>query len=76
MFKDIGIRRGDTVGVLIGTGGEARYPAFWLGLSYLGAPVALLPPQLRSSALIHSIKVAKVTAILYSHHLCEGIQLF
>lgn len=72
MFKEVGVKRGDSVGVILHGGGGARYPGLWLGLSYLGSPVALVPPQLRSTALIHSIKAAKVSAVVYSHHLVDG----
>lgn len=72
MFKEFGVKRGDSVGVVLSGGGGARYPGLWLALSYLGAPVALVPPQLRSSALIHSIKAAKASVVVFSHHLVDG----
>lgn len=72
MLREIGVKRTDSLGVLFRDGGGARHPAIWLGSSYLGAPVAILPPQLKSTSLVHCIKAAKVKHLIYSHDSVDG----
>lgn len=72
MFKKEGIKRGDVVGLMLANGGGAELPALWIGLASIGATGALLPPQLRGEALVHSAKIAKISILVYSHHLTKG----
>ncbi|XP_077283635.1 long-chain fatty acid transport protein 4-like [Arctopsyche grandis] len=74
MLIEFGVRKGDNIGVMLGDGGGAHHPAFWLGSSYIGAPIALIPPQFKSFALINTLKAAKVTYLVYTHHLAEVIK--
>ncbi|XP_077283249.1 long-chain fatty acid transport protein 4-like isoform X2 [Arctopsyche grandis] len=74
MLKECGICKGENVGIMFGNGGGARYPAFWLGTSYLGASVALIPPQLKSSALAHTLKAANISCLVFTHHLIDVIE--
>jgi fatty-acyl-CoA synthase len=51
-----GLERGDTVALLMGN--CAEYLAIWLGLTRIGAVVALVNSQLSGDVLLHSISIA------------------
>ena len=72
------IRKGDTVCLLMPN--ACDYLAIWLGLTRIGAVVALLNTNLKGEALAHSIAVAAPTHIIaaefWSHNLTTTAQLW
>jgi len=57
-----GLRSGDVVALIMPN--CAEYPAVWLGLSRIGAAVALINVHLEGGPLVHSIKVAQPRLII------------
>ena len=52
----VGVTSGETVALMMGN--RPEYFAIWLGLSQVGAIVALISPDLRAPAVAHALKVA------------------
>jgi fatty-acyl-CoA synthase len=57
-----GLRSGDAVGLMMAN--CAEYMAIWLGLSRIGAVVALINNNLAGAALVHSISIAAPRALI------------
>lgn len=49
-----------------------EYVCTWLGLSKVGIVTALINSNLRQGPLLHSITVAKSSAIIFGSELSEG----
>ena len=57
-----GARKGETVALMLRN--RPEYAAIWLGLTRIGAVVALIPPELSGAALAHALAAAQAkTAI-------------
>jgi fatty-acyl-CoA synthase len=57
-----GVRSGETVALMMGN--RPEYFAIWLGLTQMGAIVALIGPDLRAPALAHVLKVARARRVI------------
>ena len=57
-----GVSSGDTIALVMGN--RPEYFAIWLGLTQVGAVVALISPDLRSPALAHALKVAEARRVI------------
>jgi fatty-acyl-CoA synthase len=59
---DVGVMRGETVALMMGN--RPEYFAIWLGLSQVGAIIALVSPSLRAAPLRHALKVAGARRVI------------
>ena len=70
-----GVARGETIGLMMGN--RPEYFAIWLGLTQVGAIVALISPDLPAPALAHALKVAGarrlITTAAYADHCASAI---
>ncbi len=57
-----GVSSGETIALVMGN--RPEYFAIWLGLTQVGAVVALISPDLRSPALAHALKVAEARRVI------------
>ncbi|XP_062564532.1 long-chain fatty acid transport protein 4-like isoform X1 [Armigeres subalbatus] len=71
VFHTHGYKRGDVVGLLLEN--RPEFVATWLGLSKLGIVIPLINHNLRKNALLHSITVAKCSALVFGESLREAI---
>jgi solute carrier family 27 fatty acid transporter 1/4 len=71
-FLASGYVKGDSVGVVMGN--KPEFVAVWLGLSKIGVLPALINSNLRSDPLVHSVKVAKCKAVVFSSELAQAIE--
>ncbi len=69
--RSVGLAKGDTVGLIMPNGID--YVAAWLGISRVGAVVALINTKLVGQSLAHCIDVAKPSHIIISHDLAETL---
>ena len=53
---------GETVALMMGN--RPEYFAIWLGLTQVGAIVALISPDLRAPAVAHALKVARARRVI------------
>ncbi|HEX3953334.1 MAG TPA: long-chain-acyl-CoA synthetase [Stellaceae bacterium] len=67
-----GIGRGDVVALLMADGPE--YLAVWLGVTRVGAVVALLNPSLAGDALAHAITVAGAVGVVAGQEFADRIR--
>lgn len=70
-FREKGFKKGESVALLMET--KIEYPFFWVGLSKIGVPTALINFNLRKDPLIHSIKAADCKAIIVSAELKDAV---
>ena len=66
-----GVAKGETVALSMGN--RPEYFAIWLGLTQVGAIVALVSPDLRGPALAHALKVAEARRLIVDAHGAEAI---
>ena len=59
---EAGVSSGETVALMMGN--RPEYFAIWLGLTQVGAIVALISPDLRAPAVAHALKVARARRII------------
>ncbi|KAL9875698.1 fatty acid transport protein 2 isoform 2-T2 [Glossina fuscipes fuscipes] len=71
VFLTHGYKKSDVVGVMLGNCPE--YVGIWLGLSKIGIITALINTNLRGQSLLHSIAVAKCTAIIYGEAFAQVV---
>jgi len=71
-FLRAGYVKGDSVAVFMGN--KPQFVGVWLGLAKIGCIPALINSNLRSDPLIHSIKVAKCKAVIFSTELGQAIE--
>jgi fatty-acyl-CoA synthase len=64
-----GVRRGETV--ILFMENRPEFIATWLGILKLGAVAALVNSNLKGSALVHSIAIAKARLAIVGEELCE-----
>ena len=57
-----GVASGETVALMMGN--RPEYFAIWLGLTQVGAIVALISPDLRAPAVAHALKVARARRVI------------
>ena len=57
-----GVMSGETVALMMGN--RPEYFAIWLGLTQVGAIVALISPDLRAPAVAHALKVAHARCVI------------
>ncbi|XP_075992100.1 long-chain fatty acid transport protein 4-like isoform X2 [Anticarsia gemmatalis] len=72
VFKAKGIKRGDTVAVMIGNCPEM--PAIWLGATRVGAVCPLINTNQTGNTLLHSITIAKCDAVVYAEEFDTAFQ--
>ncbi|CAH0603274.1 unnamed protein product [Chrysodeixis includens] len=72
VLKSEGVKRGDTVAVMIGNCPEM--PAIWLGATRLGAVAPLINTNQTGNTLLHSINVAKCDVVIYSDEFAAAFQ--
>ena len=68
-MKRFGLKKGDAVALFLEN--KPEYVAIWLGLCKIGAISALINTNLKSQALVHSIKVAQPKAVIFAADLKE-----
>ena len=75
-MKRFGLKKGDAVALFLEN--KPEYVATWLGLSKIGVISALINTNLKSQALVHSIKIAQPKAIIYGAELkdCKRWDIF
>jgi len=66
-----GVAKGETIALAMGN--RPEYFAIWLGLTQVGAIVALLSADLRGSALAHALKVAEARRLIVDANGAEAI---
>jgi fatty-acyl-CoA synthase len=66
-----GLRSGDAVGLMMAN--CAEYMAIWLGLSRIGAVVALINNNLAGAALVHSVSIAAPRALIVGGDLASRL---
>ena len=66
-----GLRPGDTVGLMMPN--CAEYMAIWLGLTRIGAIVALINNNLAGDALVHSISIVAPRAVIVGSDLASRL---
>ncbi|KXJ79609.1 hypothetical protein RP20_CCG028499 [Aedes albopictus] len=71
VFHTHGYKRGDVVGLLLEN--RPEFVATWLGLSKLGIIIPLINHNLRKNALLHSVTVAKCSALIFGETLREAV---
>jgi fatty-acyl-CoA synthase len=64
-----GVRSGETVALIMGN--RPEYFAIWLGLTQVGAIVALIGPDLRTPAVAHALKVARARRVIVAAERAE-----
>jgi fatty-acyl-CoA synthase len=64
-----GVQRGDTIALMMGN--RPDYFAIWLGLTQIGAVVALVGVDLRAGALAHALRVAGARRLIVASE-CLG----
>ncbi|WP_027522218.1 long-chain-acyl-CoA synthetase [Bradyrhizobium sp. Ec3.3] len=69
--RSVGLAKGDTVGMIMPNGVD--YVAAWLGISRIGAVVALINTRLIGQSLAHCIDVAKPSHLIVAHDLTEAL---
>ena len=57
-----GVTSGETIALVMGN--RPEYFAIWLGLTQVGAIVALIGPDLRAPAVAHALKVARARRVI------------
>lgn len=67
--RSAGVAKGDTVALIMPNGID--YVAAWLGISRVGAVVALINTKLVGQSLAHCVDVAKPAHIIVAHELAE-----
>lgn len=65
--KKFGLKKGDCVALFMEN--KPEYVGIWLGLSKLGVITALVNTNLKNEALLHSINVAKASAVVFGSSL-------
>jgi fatty-acyl-CoA synthase len=70
--RAVGLAKGDTVGLIMPNGID--YVAAWLGISRVGAVVALINTKLIGPSLAHCIDVAKPSHIIVAHDLAQMLE--
>lgn len=65
-------RKGEVVGLLLEN--RPEFVGIWLGLSKLGVITSLINTNLRGPSLLHSITVAKCSALVYGESFTEAIE--
>lgn len=68
----VGVAKGDTVGLIMPNGID--YVAAWLGISRIGAVVALINTRLVGKSLAHCLNVAKPSHIIVAHELAATLE--
>lgn len=68
----VGVAKGDTVGLIMPNGID--YVAAWLGISRVGAVVALINTKLVGKSLAHCLNVAKPSHIIVAHELAATLE--
>src|SRR3569832_2216215 len=69
--RAVGLAKGDTVALILPNGID--YVAAWLGISRVGAVVALINTKLVVRSLAHCIGVARPAHIIVAHELAETL---
>ncbi len=64
-----GTHKGETIALMLRN--RPEYVAIWLGLTRIGAVVALIPPDLRGPALAHALRAAEANAAIGA---TEGVE--
>ncbi|XP_061402933.1 long-chain fatty acid transport protein 4 [Musca vetustissima] len=72
VFHSHGYKKGDVVALLMEN--RAEFVGTWLGLSKIGVITPLINTNLRGPSLLHSITVAKCSALIYSESFTEAIE--
>lgn len=65
-----GFKKGDVVGLLMEN--RPEFVGIWLGMSKVGIVTALINYNQRMVSLLHSIKVANCTSLIYGAELSSG----
>ncbi|MBV8440832.1 MAG: long-chain-acyl-CoA synthetase [Hyphomicrobiales bacterium] len=65
----VGVTSGESIALVMGN--RPEYFAIWLGLTQVGAIVALISPDLRAPALAHALKVAEARRAIAASECAE-----
>ncbi len=63
------LKKGDTVSLFMEN--RPEYVCIWLGLSKIGVISALINTNLKSTALVHSIKISNSKIVIYGDELSD-----
>ena len=69
--SSLGLRPGDNVALFLEN--CAEYPAMLLGLAKIGVCAAFINNNLRDQALLHCIKIANVSAVVFTASLSDAL---
>ncbi|XP_073846334.1 fatty acid transport protein 2 isoform X2 [Musca autumnalis] len=72
VFHSHGYKKGDVVALLMEN--RAEFVGTWLGLSKIGVITPLINTNLRGPSLLHSITVAKCSALIYGESFTEAVE--
>ncbi|XP_067644583.1 long-chain fatty acid transport protein 1-like isoform X2 [Eurosta solidaginis] len=72
VFHNHGYNKGTVIGLMLEN--RVEFVGTWLGLSKLGIVTALINTNLKGPALVHSITVAKCSAVIYGEDFVEAIE--
>lgn len=72
VFHSHGYKKGDVVALLLEN--RPEFVATWLGLSKIGVITPLINTNLRGPSLLHSITVAKGTALIYGEGFVTAVE--
>lgn len=64
--------KGDVVGLLLEN--RPEFVGIWLGLSKIGVVTSLINTNLRGPSLVHSINIAKCSALIYGETFAEYVE--
>jgi len=67
-----GTRKGETIALMLRN--RPEYVAIWLGLTRIGAVVALVPPDLRGAALAHALRACGAGAAIGGFEAAEALR--
>lgn len=72
VFHSHGYKKGDVVALLMEN--RAEFVGTWLGLSKIGVITPLINTNLRGPSLLHSITVAKCSALIYGESFTDAVE--
>jgi fatty-acyl-CoA synthase len=67
-----GTAKGATVALMLRN--RPEYVAIWLGLTRIGAVVALIPPDLKGAGLAHALRAAEAEAVIGTTEAAEALR--
>ncbi|XP_054742753.1 long-chain fatty acid transport protein 4-like [Anastrepha obliqua] len=72
LFHSHGYKKGDVIGLILEN--RPEYVGIWLGLSKIGIITSLINTNLKGASLLHSVNVAKCSALIYGEAFSDTIE--